>query len=219
MESRPLSIVRRRNNLVDLVTDNLQTEPIPTYGYRYEAAQNFDAVFAVMQDMNNGGFISATAVDNALNDSRFKGKVRFLFNPDDYVPVLPWITDITPFFIRLLTQPYGGAFGPPSMMTVIMPYDSSSDPPLILNGDAPNAATIAGSIGINLPRNCANMVIKNVDAMNLIVAFSPGGPEYTIYPGERVEFEEATISQLFVRGDGAITTFNAVCIIQNSSIR
>lgn len=220
---RDFSIVRRRPNLVDLATPDQGGAP-PIVEYRFAAALNFDAATATLQDVPRTGLKSATVVDNSFTDARYKNKVRFLWNPADYTTEVPGITDISPIFVTMATRELGQAFGTAGAIHMIVAYDPSSDPPIVLNGDAPDGAAFANSLEIQLPRMCDHFVIKNLSANNLHVALTPGGPEYRIdggaTPPELLELVgETTASVLFVRGDGGVATFNAICSMQNSSVR
>lgn len=213
---RQMSIVRRRPGNVDLTTPDIGGSP-PIVEYRFRVSTNFDAAPTNIQDVPRRGLRSASAVDNGYNDSRFKGKVRFLFNPVDYAA--SGILDTSPFFIAMATRPLNGVFGSFSAQHMIVPYDPSSDPLIVLNGDAPNGATIANSLEIQLPRIVDELIIKNIDAANLHIAFNSGGPEYQINPSTVLELADISASQIFVRGEGAAVTFNVIGALQNSSIK
>jgi hypothetical protein len=199
-----------------LATPDLGGSP-PIVEYRFRVSTNFDAAPTVIQTVPRRGFRSPSAVDNGYNDARFKGKVRFLFNPIDYIA--SGIVDTSPFFIAMATRPLNGVFGTFSSQHMIVPYDSSSDPLIVLNGDAPMAASITGSLEIQLPRIVDELIVKNVDAANLHLAFNSGGPEYQINPSTVLELADISASQIFVRGEGAAVTFNAIGALQNSSIK
>jgi hypothetical protein len=198
--------------LVDLVTPDQGGDP-PIVEYRFAYAANFDAAAATIQDVPRRGYVSPSVLDTGFNDSRFRDLVRFLFDPSDYS-----ITDGVPFFLKMATRPLGGVFGTLGAYHMVVPYNPTSNPPAVLNGDAPMAASLAGSVEINLPKTCDQFIIKNLSGNNLFIAITPGGPEYTIGPTSYLELFDTTSAVLFARGDAGAATFNAICAMQHSVV-
>jgi hypothetical protein len=183
--------------------------------YRFAAAANFDDTFVNIQDVPVRGFRSATVVDNSFNDGRFRGTTRFLFNPVDYS-----LTDNAPFYLRMAKRPLGGVFSAFGAAHMVVPYDPSSDPPIVMNGDAPSGTTVYSSQEIQLPRNTDEVVLRNLAGVNLHIAFAPNGPEFQLSTmATDLQISDTTISQIFVRGEGGTATFNAIFALQNSSMK
>ena len=220
--ARLLTLHRRRANLVDLT---LQVQP-GVAAYQFQAATNFDAAFTTFDTVPSGGKASQTATDLAIDgSSKFRGLTRFLFNPADYATT--GVSETKPMFVRVLFVPFVGAGvtsvpGTPSGTHMVLPYDSSPDRPIVLNGTAPGATSMTGSLELQLPGQCRNLQIQVNGAADMWVAFEPGGPEFRI-PALSVEFTSLSlfapvVTQLFFRGDGAATTFNAVMGLKNNPL-
>jgi hypothetical protein len=198
---RPFSVIRRRPNLVDVII------PVQTGvdGYRLDVATNFDAVYAPLLTTTLTGHIddSLRSKDHSLVNGRV---VRVIFDPANYAPPLD---DTIPFWIRFVPI-IGGAPGTPSAGSLLLP-DGDRYRDLVINGAAPNAATIAGSLEIDFPYVASNLRIRNLDPANtLYVATETGGPEFEVPFGTEQSFGfQSATPFILVRGNGAAVPFSA----------
>lgn len=78
--SREFSIVRRKPQLVDMVIDARSS----TAYYMVYASNNFDGSFSKFATLPASGKKSVSVNIVEYPDSRYRGKTRFLFNPNDY---------------------------------------------------------------------------------------------------------------------------------------
>jgi hypothetical protein len=214
---RQFSLTRRRKEVVDLLINIDPTKNPPVYMWQFEGSVSFNGPFSVLTTMGNGGTRSRTVKDFSYRDG-FRGKVRFVWNPVDFVAMVPGISDDLPIFLRLRTKDVGsGVFGPPGAIHIVTPYDPSAHPPVHLSGDAPAAASLSGALELQLPRNCHQFIFENLGGVNMFLAISSAGPEYKLKPGTILELFDTTSSAVTVRGEGASAEFCGVCTIQNST--
>lgn len=200
---REFSIHRRRAGIVDLLT------PVRagTANYTLEWAQNFDGVFAPIITQATGYFDDDPGVNRAALDQAPGRNHRFVFNPTTF-----GINDASAFWLRLIQNDAGGAPIATSPPVLVLPESARHTRNRVaIAGNAPNAATIAGSLRLYLPFGANNLFLTNEDIANsLFLAFSATGPEMRLRPGNVPEFaEDGVIEQMLVRGDGAIVRFSA----------
>jgi hypothetical protein len=185
--------------------------------WQFEASTSFNGPFNILATMASGGTRSKTVKDFSYSDS-FRGKVRFVWNPDDYASIVPGIDDSQPIYLKLNTKAVGSpVFVESGTVHVITPYDPSAHPPVHLAGDAPVASSLSNALEIQLPRNCHQFIFENLGGSNLFLAISTAGPEYKLKPGTILELFDTTSSLVLVRGEGAPTEFRGVCTIQNAT--
>lgn len=213
--SRQFSLTRRRQNVVDLLIDIDPLKSPPVAFWQYEVATSFNGPFSTLATMSAGGTRSKTVKDFSFNDS-FRGKVRFVWNPDDYSGL--GLEDTKPIYLRVRTKDLGsGTFSSPGPVHIILPYASSGHPPVHLAGDAPPGASMGDSLEIQLPKNCHQFIFENLGGVNMFLAISESGPEYKLKPSTILELFDTTSSVIYVRGEGSSTEFRAVCTIQNAT--
>lgn len=214
---REFSLTRRRPGVVDILVDIDPEKTPPVSAWKFEAAISFNGAFHEIATMSKGGFRSKTVKDLSYSDG-FRGKVRFVWNPEDFASKVPGIKDAMPIYLRMSTKDLGsGAFGSFGAVHVISPYDSSAHPPVHLSGDAPVAASLSDALEIQLPRNCHQFVFENLGGQNMFLSLNAAGPEYKLKPGTILELFDTTGSVIFVRSEGSASEFRGVCTIQNST--
>jgi len=207
--SRQFSVIRRRPNLVDIVTPFVYGVDL----YRLKKATNFDGAFAQFLDATNVGFCDEAVDRNTLEVHQTTGMVRITFDPRTY-----GITDTLPLWLEL-AHDIGGIETVLSPPTLLLPDAAHHGVgAMIIAGNAPNGASIANSLQLDLPRLMSDIRITNHGAAGdpyLYVATEPGGAETAIAPAEDSGQVTLTLmgteSSLLVRGDAAIVAFSAVC--------
>jgi hypothetical protein len=206
--SRKFSVIRRRPNLVDIVTPFVYGVDL----YRLKKALNFDGVFAQFLDAPNVGFCDPAVDRNTLEVHQTNGMVRVTFDPRTY-----GITDTLPLWLEL-AHDIGGVETVLSPPTLLLPEAAHHGIyPVTIAGAAPNGASVANSLQIDLPRLMSDIRISNHGLKAgplLYVATEPGGAETAVPPA--VDSGQATLTingsadTLLVRGDGAVVDFSAV---------
>ena len=204
---RLFSVPRRRPNLVDVY--------IPfTYGvdiYRLKWGANFDtSPMTAFIDSTNVGFIDYNIPSGKVESQPTAGRqVRIVFDPATY-----HIPDDKPFWLRFVPVT-GGMEGTPSAPTLIMTEEMHHGVGVVtIQGTAPNGASVADSLEIDLPRNMSDIRIHNREGGGtlLYVATEPGGSE-TIFKNDTGPITlslNATQNILLVRGGAATASFSAV---------
>lgn len=213
--TRPLTVVRRRPNLLDLVVPKNPA----TQGYRLRAATNFDATFTTILTADiSSGYLDRNLVLNqkhltlqALNN---RNHVRITFDPQTFNGVAS-IVDSSPFWLRFQPVDFAGSPGAESAPMLILPEDKlRGDTVIQIAGNAPNAATVAGSLQLLLPFRSQNISIRNKEATtDLFVALEPGGAEAQLDGGAvtttLMELPGGAQGCILVRGGGATAAFSA----------
>ncbi len=211
--AKTLSVYRRRANLVDLFLVARQGAK----SYLFKSAPNFDVGAAPMQSVPKYGYRSSSAPEQASSDSQFRDRVRFTFNPSDY-----GLDDTKPFWLRIQQVNMDGTVGPDEAYHLILPYGPMGRKAVVLRGQAPSGASLADSREIQLQHQMQGVSVQNDGSVDLYMAFDPGGPEMRIAPLSsghvNVLSPYSTISQLFVRGDGATTTFGMIMSERNETV-
>jgi len=215
--ARSLSVTRRRNHLVDL---NLRARP-NVAAYQFFAAANFDSAFTQFETVPAAGLKSVSVpFFGTSSDGEFKGLTRFLFDPSDYTTGTPAVDDTKPFYVQIKQVGTDGTVGPAEAMHLILPYDSTPNRSCVLHGNAPTEADLAHALEIQLPMQCNDWEFQNQGAAICFVAFEPNGPEFAVNPlsSEFTNYRHVftSISQLFIRGNGAPTEIYAVFTLRNS---
>lgn len=209
---RKFSLTRRRTNVVDILIDIDPTKKPPIESWIFKAASSINGPFNEISRMGNGGLRSKTVKDFSY-DSSFRGKVRFVWNPADYL-----IVDSKPIYLKISTKDIGTSTEVDyNTIYVISTYNPSAHPPVHISGDAVSAISIETAMEIALPKNCHQFIFENLGGANMFVALDPSGPEYKLKPGTILELFDTTSSVFFLRGDGSSVEFSAVCTIQNAT--
>lgn len=205
---REFFIRRRRAGLVDLVTPNRTSTGIA--GYTLQWAANFDGVFAAIVS-NRLGFLDdnpTTGISQAVLDPAPGQNHRFVFNPTTF-----GITDTSHFWLRLLQLDSTGATVATSPPVLVLPEsERHTRQRVIIQGTAPNQASVAASLRLYLPGGVTNLVIQNQEtATHLFVATNTTGPETDLSPDALPEFGtfDGVVEQILVRGGGATAAFSA----------
>lgn len=207
---RTFSVIRRRPNIVDFVTPFV-------YGvdkYRLKWAANFDAgAWTPFIDSSNIGWRDDTINPMVIEMQQTTGMVRIVFDPANY-----GITDDQHFWLEFFHVDPMAAETQMSAPTLILPESAHHGiHHVTIHGDAPNAATVAGSLQIDLPRLMDDFRIHNDEApggATLYVATEANGPEFEVQPdpGYFGTFR-ATQGSIWVRGGGAVVMFSAVSTV------
>lgn len=202
--AKSISVYRRRAGLVDLTVAQRAT----ARALIFKAASNFDVAAVAIQQVPKDGFRSPNAFDSGPAEG-FRGLTRFTFKPSDYS-----LDDTKPMWLRIQQLNVDGTLGADEALQLVMPYAAQGRRPVVLNGTAPNAASVAASLELNLQYQCQNLELQNNGAQDLYVAFEPGGAEFVVKPLSTGFTNLSTVypafSQLFVRGNGATVAFSAV---------
>jgi hypothetical protein len=209
---RTISTYRRRSGLVDLCWPARQA----IRSYILKAASNFDGGFAPFAVVPGGGWKSRSVVINGLDSGSFRGKTRIAFSLADF-----GMDDAKPLWFRIAPISLGGVVGADEPIHLILPYGSQPLRPVVIRGVVPAAASVSGSLELNLPGQCTNPTVQNDGASDLYVAFEPGGAEFRV-PPLATDFTNlysaaSTFSQLFLRGSGGATTVNANLVLRNEA--
>ena len=213
--NRIFSVARRRPGIVDLFTPRVAG----VEGYRLKAAANFDGVFATILTAPKFGFLDDVGVDRRVIESQpTGGQVRIVFNPTTYA-----LTDANPIWLTLYHVDAAMVETQVSAPTLVLPdqtqFLTRGYGHVILRGDAPNAATVAGSLQLDLPRLLCDWRILNEEAgTDAYVAFEPGGPEFLLKRNSiQPQFSTFTAKSgsVWVRGAGATAKLSIEATVAN----
>jgi hypothetical protein len=210
--AKSLSMYRRRAGLVDLFL----VSRAGAKSYTFKASTNFDVAAVAFQSVPQDGFRSPTAFDSGPAEG-FRGRTRFTFAPADYS-----LDDTKPIWLRIQQVNVDGTTGPDEAFHLVPPYNPQGRKAVVLAGNAPNGASLAASLEIQLPHQMQGIELQNNGANDLYVAFEPGGPEFKVPPlttgFTNLSVNYPTVSQLFVRGSGAVVAFAAVMSDRNEAL-
>jgi len=204
--NRTLSVIRRRPNLIDCVVPFV-------YGvdkYRLKWNANFDGVFAQFLDSSNVGFLDPAINQATVDVQQTQGRVRIVFNPASYA-----IPDQQHIWLELWHVAPGGAETQMSAPSLVLPESAHHGiHQVTIHGGAPNAATSAGSLQLDLPRLMQDFRIHSEAAGGgnyLYVATEQNGPEQELRPDTFPQYQAfyATQGSIWVRGGGGIVNFSA----------
>jgi hypothetical protein len=204
--NRTINLFRRRPNIVDLMV------PV-TAGvaqYRLKWAQNFDGVFAQIIGAPLTGFYDDTIDRGRIDSQPSTGtSVRMTFNPATFA-----IPDARSFWIQLWHLPIGG--GPEAAVSapsLVLPESAHHGIGVVtIQGNAPNGASSANALQLDLPRLMSDFRIINQDAATILyVSTEANGAEEAVKPAPADQYSSkvATQGSLWVRGGGAICPFSA----------
>lgn len=201
---RLFSIWRRRPHIVDLYTPVQATVD----GYRLKWAANFDGVFATILTSTNVGYLDPNVNRNVIETQPTTGTyVRIVFDPTTYA-----IPDASAFWLRFFPVT-GGVEGTGGAPTLVLPDSANHGVGIVvIHGDAPNGATSANSLQLDLPRIMQDFHVHNEESANdLFISTEAGGSEVMIPRSTDLQSLGflATQGSLYVRGGGAAVTFSA----------
>ncbi len=203
--NRLFSVTRRRPHIVDLSTPVVAGVD----GYRLKWAANFDGVFAAIITSTNVGFLDSNVNRNVLETQPTTGTyVRIVFDPTTYS-----IPDASSFWLQFFPIT-GGLEGTPGAPTLVLPDAARHGVGIVtIHGTAPNAASSAGSLQLDLPMLMQDFKVHNESgAKDLFIATEAGGAEILI-PKASTDVQSlgflGTQGTLYVRGDNATVVFSA----------
>lgn len=202
--NRIFKIVRRRPHIVDLYTPYVAGVEF----YRVKWATNFDAAPTNIIDSTNIGFLDSNVNRNVIETQPTTGTdVRIVFDPTTYS-----IPDDVSFWLQV-ARVVGGSETVVGAPTLVLPDAARHGIGIIaIRGDAPNEASSADSLQIDLPMLMQDFKVQNEDGANsLFIATEQGGAEQVfpallpIQPWSLM----GTQGSLYVRGGGGDVTFSA----------
>jgi len=200
--NRLFSVRRRRPNIVDIDTPKVYGVD----GYRLKWAANFDAAFTTFLTSTNIGFLDDAVNRNVIETQPVTGKVRMVFNPATYS-----IPDASAFWLQFFPV-IGGVEQTPGAPTLVLPDSAHHGLGLVvIHGDAPNGATSANSLQLDLPMLMQDFQVHNEDtAQDLYISTEAGGPEIMIAKSTNMQSLGFLPTQgtIYVRGGGGAATFS-----------
>ena len=208
--SRQFSVIRRRPQLVDIVTPFVYG----TTEYRLKWASNFDGSFTQIIASKATGYIDP-AVNPAVIQPIFnQGQVRIVFDPT----AAGWSITNPSGAIWLKLARYDGTsetyVSPPTLLLSDDTHHGVGT--VIVSGNAPSGVSISNSLQLDLPFASEDIRIVNQGAHDLYVATEAGGAE-TLFPA-RTDASPTSLTSLnfraaqpalLVRGSGGTTSFSA----------
>jgi len=222
-------LTERRQRQVEFTFRNKPT----VASYRVGAANTLDVAFAgttAMFDVRKGSTFSSPTIQrrrvNRLQSS-LRGLTKAMYDPEDY-----WVGgstlphDANYGYVRISEIALDGTVKPEGPIFIVPnpPFFETGRPNLTVSGTAPNVAgTLTeippeGALHFVPPRYSDNLRIKNVGGASIFVAFNPGQPMVEIPSGENQNFFDGTITEVFLRGDGATVAFDAYFAIVNGNL-
>lgn len=212
--ARAFSVYRRRPHYVDLLLPF--DSSIATW--EFQGSDFFDGTYTTFATIGANGYRTPGIFSSDYIDSQFRGKVRFLFDPDFYSAINPKVVDDDSFWVKVITTTKAGVVNPASGAQVILPYVAIPYRTFVLEGTALNA-TEPNAQEIQLPMLCRNFNIQNNGGVDILIKFEPYGDEYNVTPvasdGINYLTVSQTISQIYLRGDGGNAEFRASFEIHN----
>jgi len=206
---RDFSVIRRRKNIVDLLTPKRAN----VAGYRFQVATNFDQAYTTIFTAPIGsGYLDPSINPAVLHAVNNNDHIRAVFNPDTFNGAAG-IADGAHFWMRFVPVDFAGTPGTAGPGTLILTdaehYGNSR---VQIAGTAPTGAAVANSLQLNLPQNSQDFYIKNANASGgfaLYVSFISGGAEQQVSPQEVMKAYDGPSDALFVRGSGGTAAFSA----------
>lgn len=209
MTTREFQVVHRRANLLDIITPKRPG----VQGYRFRAAANFDGTFVTILTADiSSGFLDPT-VDRRLLTPFPAGRnhIRIVFDPQGFFGVAG-IEDAAHFWLTFTPVDFAGAPGTESAPGLILPADQyGAESRITIQGNAPNGASLADSLQLDLPLRMQDFRITNNDGANslFISASDTGGGEQEVRPTLVHKWSQGAVGTLHVRGGGAVVNFSA----------
>ena len=209
MITRDFNVIRRRPHIVDLITP----KRAGVQGYRLQAATNFDGMFVnILTADVSSGYLDPAVNPALLHTVPNQDHIRIAFSPDSFTGVAG-IKDDNHFWLKFVPISFAGvvgAAGNPAL--VITDYEHYGMSRVLISGLAPQGATVANSLQLDLPFTSQDLYIKNEEAVggrSLYLASLPGGSEQQISPQETLGMFFGPLDSLIVRGSGGTVQFSA----------
>jgi hypothetical protein len=206
---RDFTVIRRRPNYVDIITP----KRAGVYGYRLQAATNFDASFTTILTASIGsGYLDPNINPSKINAINAMDQIRIIFDPNTFTGTAS-ITDAKQFWLRFVPVDAAGSAGTPGAVGLIVTDgERIGNSRMQIAGTAPQGAAVANSLRIDLPCSAQDFYIKNENAAAgnaLFVSTQALGPEIQVSGQETLKAYDGTISSLYVRGSGGTAAFSA----------
>jgi hypothetical protein len=206
---RDFSVIRRRKNIVDVLTP----KRAGVAGYRFQVATNFDQTYTTIVTAPIGsGYLDPAINPVVLQAVNNNDHIRVVFNPDTFNGVAG-ISDGAHFWMRFQPVDFAGTPGTAGPGTLILTdaehYGNSR---VQISGTAPSGAAVANSLQLNLPQNSQDFYIRNANATAgnaLYVSFQVGGAEQQVAGQEVMKAYDGPSDTLMVRGSGGTAAFSA----------
>jgi hypothetical protein len=165
-----------------------------------------------MEMPSGQGYLDPAVDQRKLHAMPGQGHIRAVFNPDTFGAgdtIDAGLLDTSQFWMKFQPVDSGVAGTESAPVLILTPSQHNGQSRIVIAGDAPNAASIAGSLVLCLGRRMHDFTIRNHGANALFVAFNAAGPETQIAAGAFTVFRSGAESTLVVRGGGAIVNFSA----------
>jgi hypothetical protein len=205
---RDFSVIRRRKNIVDLLTPKRAN----VAGYRFQVATNFDQAYATILTAPIGsGYLDPAVNPAVLHSVNNNDHIRVVFNPNTFSGA--GISDSAFFWMRFVPVDFAGTPGTAGPGTLILTDEAHyGNSRIQIAGTAPIGAAVANSLQLNLPQNSQDFSIKNANASAgnaLFVSFTVGGAEQQVSAQEVMKAYDGPSDTLMVRGAGGTAAFSA----------
>lgn len=203
--SRLLSCIRRRPRYADFLTPVTAGVAL----YRLKRASVPEGPYTTFLSVSNVGFLDP-AINPLVVDAQQTGdQVRIVIDPVPY-----GIPETGPTYIQLFHVDGTGAETLKSGAMLLLPDSANHGATAVaMSGTAPNGATIANSMRVDLPRLGADFTLHNESAtIPLYVAFVEGGAEFLLQPNTplpQMVLRDAPVASFWVRGSGGTCAFSA----------
>jgi hypothetical protein len=179
-----------------------------TREYRIAWATNFDASFTQIIAASPNGYIDP-AVNQATLEVVNGNGVRIVFDPTNAAFAITYPS--SPFWLQF-SRYDGNSVTYTSPPTLLLPFEANHGIGLVsVRGTAPNGASVANSLQIDLPGLMSDIRIHNEGSNPLFVAPEANAAEVQYPTGQVGTFVTAGSAQssLLVRGGGGTTVFSA----------
>lgn len=207
--ARSLSLLRRRAGLVDIGV----RVRAGVSAYKFQSAANFDQAFTTFATVPMVGLRSLSAPEGSTDGNA--GWTRFVFSPADYS-----LSDTAPLWLKIIPVDMSGVDGTAEAAHLVLPYSTQPNRAVVVSGVAPGAASIAGSLELQLPGQCQNLHAAVDGAAPMLLAVEPGGAEFRVMtePGQHITLTTTlqSFSQVFVRGDTVDTEFGLIMALRDN---
>lgn len=209
--SRDLSIHRRRPGVLIL---SMADDP-NIRDWKLSSSATFDGVYTDFGIIiPKIGYASPNAIVQQY-DGAFRGRVLVSLSSTD----IPAISDTSEFFMKVTKTTWAGVSTTSSSCHMVVPFTAQTRRAITLSGNAPNAASLAGSLEIVLPQQCQGVNFTNYStSKDLYTALSPAAAEFRVALSTTYSNNFPTFNSVFVRGDSAVVKFDATFSLRNEAL-